>query len=152
QADHFCHPELYIRARALQLWKEQGSTAEGEIERMIEGGLDLNRLDLLGQKRAAALTRQFLQLVLAPTWNRTEAVLAHARRFFGDFDAGADGADVEAFKAQIERGADSLRDYLCYLLLDFITVDRDLSDVALSAAIVLARRLGMDNRFTEVAQ
>jgi hypothetical protein len=45
-----------------------------------------------------------------------------------------------------------LRDYLCYLLLDFTTVDRELGDVALSAAIVLARRLGIDKRFAELAQ
>ncbi len=38
------------------------------------------------------------------------------------------------------------------LMLDFVTVDRDLGDVALSAAIVLARRLGIDKRFAELVQ
>ena len=37
-------------------------------------------------------------------------------------------------------------------MLDFVTVDRDLGDVALAAAIVLARRLGIDKRFAELAQ
>ena len=37
-------------------------------------------------------------------------------------------------------------------MLDFATVDRDLGDVALSASIVLSRRLGIDKRFAELAQ
>ena len=53
QADHISHPEPYIRARALRLWAEQGDDAQPEIERMIEGGLNLHRLDLLGQTKAA---------------------------------------------------------------------------------------------------
>jgi hypothetical protein len=89
-------------------------------------------------------------------------VLAHARRFFADFAVPADvktveGTDVEAtdadpVKTAIEQGDGSLRDYFCYLMLDFVTVDRDLGDVALSAALVLSRRLGIDRRFAELAQ
>ena len=119
---------------------------------MIEGGLDLHRLDLLGQQRAANLTRRFLQLLLAPTWFQTETILAHARQFFADFTLTADGADDVAMQSELERGDASLRDYFGYLMLDFVTVDRDLGDVALAAAIVLARRLGMDKRFAELAQ
>ncbi len=58
QAEQISHPEPYIRARALRLWADRGNEAHAEIERMIEGGLNLHRLDLLGQKRAAELTRR----------------------------------------------------------------------------------------------
>jgi Zn-dependent protease with chaperone function len=150
QADHFSHPEPYIRARALRLWVEQGDDAQAEIERMIEGGMNLQRLDLLGQKRAAALTRRFLQTLLAPKWYRTEAVLAHARRFFPDFEVAEDKKDGLPLKADLDRGDSSLHDYFCYLMLDFVTADRDLGDVALSGAIVLARDLGIDKRFAEL--
>jgi Zn-dependent protease with chaperone function len=146
------HPEPYIRARALRLWAEQGEAAHSEIERMIEGGLDLNRLDLLGQARAAGLTRRFLQTLLQPRWFQTEAVLAHARRFFSDFSLQADGVNDASLKSALERGEASLGDYLCYLMLDFATVDHDLGDVALAASIVLARRLDLDKRFAELAQ
>jgi Zn-dependent protease with chaperone function len=149
-ADGASHPESYIRARALRLWTEQGEQAQSEVDRMIEGGLSLNRLDLLGQVRAADLTRQFLQLLLAPRWFQTDAVLAHARQFFPGFEVPADAANDHPGKSELDRGDSSLRDYLCYLLLDFATVDRDLGDVALAASIVLARRLGFADRFSEL--
>jgi Zn-dependent protease with chaperone function len=151
-AEGVSHPDPYIRARALRLWAEQGHQAQAEIERMIEGGLDLHRLDLLGQARAARLTRLFLQALLKPPWFQTETVLAHARRFFADFVIPAEVSEVASLVSDLERGAGSLRDYFCYLMLDFATVDRDLGDVALSASIVLARRLGLDKRFAELAQ
>jgi hypothetical protein len=151
RADSMSHPEPYIRARALQLWAERGSDAQAEIECAIEGALNLNRLDLLAQQRAANLTRRFLQALLVPAWFQTEPVLAHARRFFPDFVADP-SAEVESQQAEIDRGDPSLSDYFCYLLLDFVTVDRDLGDVALSAAIVLATRMKIDKRFAELAQ
>ena len=54
--------------------------------------------------------------------------------------------------SNLGRGDASLRDYFCYLMLDFVTVDRDLSEVALAATLVLSRRLGLHERFAELAQ
>lgn len=152
KAEQISHPEPYIRARALRLWAEQGDDAHAEIERMIEGGLNLHRLDLLGQKRAAELTRRLVQTLLTPAWYRTEPVLAHAKQFFPDFVVDDVAASVECLKAELDCGDASLTDYCCFLMLDFVTVDRDLGDAALSAAIVLARRLGIDKRFAELVQ
>jgi Zn-dependent protease with chaperone function len=152
RTEHISHPEAYIRARALRLWGERGDEAQAEIERMIEGGLNLHRLDLLGQKRAADLTRRFLQSLLTPVWFRTEPVLAHAKQFFPELEIDGTASNDEWLKAELERGDESLADYCCFLMLDFATVDRDLGDVALSAAIVLARRLGIDKRFAELVQ
>jgi Zn-dependent protease with chaperone function len=145
------HPESYIRAHSLRLWAEHGGEAEAEIERMIEGGLNLHRLNLLGQARAAHLTRQFLQTLLRPRWYQTEAGLAHAKQFFADFAIPAEMTDDAFLKAELDRADSSLRDYFCYLMLDFATVNRDLGDVALAASIVLARQLGIDKRFAELA-
>jgi Zn-dependent protease with chaperone function len=146
------HPEPYVRARALRLWAEKGEVAHAEIERMIEGGLNLHHLDLLAQARAADLTRHFLQLLLSPRWFQTETAMAHAKRFFADFAIASAVVDDAYLKAELDHSDSSLRDYFCYLMLDFATVDRDMADVALSASIVLARRLGIDRRFAELAQ
>ena len=152
KAEQVSHPEPYIRPRALRLWADRGNEAHAEIERMIEGGLNLHRLDLLGQKRAAELTRHLLQALLVPAWYRTEPVLAHAKQFFADFNIEPEASRNEWLKAELDRGDASLADYCCFLMLDFVTVDRDLGDAALSAAIVLARRLGIDKRFAELVQ
>ena len=50
------------------------------------------------------------------------------------------------------QGDATLRDYFCYVMLDFVTVDRDLGDVALAAALVWSRRLNLKERFADLAQ
>lgn len=150
KADGASHPEFYIRVRALRLWAEQGESSQSEIERMIEGSWTLNRLGLLGQVRAADLTRQFLESLLYPPWFQSDAVLAHARQFFSDFVIPREAPSVDAIASELRRADDSVRNYLCYVMLDFATVDRDLSEVALAASILLARRLGIADRFGEL--
>lgn len=146
------HPEPYIRARALRLWVEKGDEAQPEIERMIAGGLNLHQLDLLGQRRAADLTRWFLQALLAPPWFRSEAVIGHTRRFFPDFAVGSTVPNDNVLTRELDGCDASLHDYLIYLTLDFLTADRDLGDPAIAAALVLARKLGFAMRFAELVQ
>ena len=152
QTNQVTHPESYIRARALKLWAEQGDSAQDEIERMIEGPLHMGQLDLLGQKKLAERTRDFLQTLLAPAWFHTEPVLGHAKRFFPDFEPNGATTGETSLKGELTNGDPSMRDYFCYLMLDFVTVDRDLSEVALAAALVLSRRLGLKERFAELVQ
>jgi hypothetical protein len=150
KANQLTHPELYIRARALELWASQGGAAEAEIERLIQGQLSVERLDVLAQRRAADLTRSIIAAILAPAWLRTEANLAHARQFFPDFEA--DAKRTGDIAAALQDGDDSLRDYGCFLLLDFATADRELGDTALAVSILAARDWGIDTRFVELAQ
>lgn len=150
QADHWTHPEPYIRARAINLWSEMGQDADQEIERMIEGPLSLERMDLLGQKKIAETTRRLLHALLAPSWFKSEAVLAHARLFFEDFSTRNGTVDEAILIEEVRQNDKSLQDYYCYVLLDFVTVDRDLGDPALAAALLLSRRLGLEIRFGEI--
>jgi hypothetical protein len=150
-ANQLTHPESYIRARALMLWAEKGEDAEAEIKRMIEGSLALDRLDLLGQKHVADQTRRLLDHLLSPRWFQSEATLAHARLFFDDFEAGDAGGDGGRLVADLRTEDDGLRDYFCYVLLDFAAVDRDMEDVPLAVALVMSRKLGIEERFAELA-
>ena len=145
------HPEIFIRARALQLWAEQGAAAETEIAAMIEGPPSIAPLDLLAQRRVREWTRQCIAALLAPSWFRSDAVLAHARRFFADFEP-ATSSDVDALKETLAAADPSLHEYFCYLLLDFVTVDRDLGEAPLAAALTMARKVGIDDRFRSLAQ
>jgi hypothetical protein len=151
-AQQFSHPEPYIRARALKLWAERSDEAGPDIESMIEGPLSLDRLDLLGQQKVAAMTRRLLGVFLAPPWFHSEAVLAHARLFFEDYGANQDLPDEGAVLEELKRCDASLREYYGYVLLDFVAVDRELSNTALAAAIVLTRKFDFDDRFAEIAQ
>ncbi|HVA51364.1 MAG TPA: hypothetical protein VNH11_33795 [Pirellulales bacterium] len=152
------HPECYIRARALRLWLEQGDDATPAIAAMLEAPLALADLDLLGQKRVAHLTRRLVDQLLAPAWFQTERVLAHARSFFDDYGSPSENVagnvlpsvTDESLAADIVTRDTALQDYYCYLLLDFATVDRDLEELPLAAALVLARRLSLADRFKDI--
>jgi hypothetical protein len=150
-ANQLTHPEPYIRARALKLFADHGEDAILEIEQLIQGSLSLAQLDLLGQQKVAADTRRLLNHFLAPSWFQTESVLAHARLFFPEFAPDCESTPVAAFAEEIQNADQDLQDYYCYVLLDFVTVDRTLEEAPLAAALVLCERLGLGKRFSQIA-
>jgi hypothetical protein len=157
KTDGVTHPEAFLRARALQRWAEDPASADGEVQRMIEGPLSLDDADLLNQQRIAALTRQLIDALIAPSWFHSDAVLAHARMFFSDYTpatGGGDGAaqDSGELKAAVADSGAELADYFCYVMLDFVTADRQLEEAPLAAAVELGRQLGWHERFAEIAQ
>jgi Zn-dependent protease with chaperone function len=149
------HPELFIRARALQLWETQREAAEQEIAHMIEGPAALDSLDLVARQKVAQTTRRLIGRYLAPRWLQTDLLITHARQFFDDFAAGeidpADQDEDSPLDGALATADPALRDYFCYVLLDFAAADRTLEDVPLSAALVTARQIGLGPRFSEIA-
>ncbi len=154
--DQLTHPEAFIRARALALWAEQRENATSEIAAMVEGAPRLDDYDLLRQVRLAADTRVVLEKFLSPKWFQTDPVLGHARMFFedfkpprqeeiGSFETNADGLAARAAEDK------QLRNYLCYLLLDFVIADPELDDTPLAAALQFSGRLGIEPDFERVA-
>ncbi|HEU4887354.1 MAG TPA: M48 family metalloprotease [Thermoanaerobaculia bacterium] len=141
KSQQLTHPESFIRARALREWSQHGRESFAEIARMIEGTDVIDRLDLVGQVRLSHLTRRLLSAFLAPQWLRTEAVLAHARRFFPDLQpSGAIDDDLAHTIAALDP---SVQRYLAYVLLDFAVADPELEDVPVAAVIEAATRCGM---------
>lgn len=143
------HPETFIRARALGLWNEHNQNGETAIREMIEGAVALEELDLIGQGRMSAATRQLLKTFLRPKWFQTDAVLGHAKMFFPDFQPAAKTSSDELGDLKFEDA--KLREYLCYVLLDFTKADPELDDVPLAAALELSRKLEMDAQFEKIA-
>jgi hypothetical protein len=142
------HPEDFIRVRALKLWQEKREDAMAHINAMVEGKTALEDLDLLGQKRLTSATRRLLEALLRPKWFQTPATLGHAKLFFENFQpANGDASSIDDLKS-----ADSkLREYLCYVLLDFAKADPELEELPLAAAIELSRQLEFDAQFEKLA-
>lgn len=71
------HPELYIRARALELWATKPDTVEAErqIAELLRNDDGLDGLDLLDQHQLTALTRRLVGQALRPAFLRTDATL-----------------------------------------------------------------------------
>ena len=147
--EELSHPEAFIRARALALWQAQRTESAAPISAMIEGVTTLDDLDLIGQLRLSRSTRRLLEYFLQPKWFQTAAVLGHARLFFPDFQPAParDAAALEPFKLTDAK----LREYCCYLLLDFVTADPELDDLPLAAALDLSRQLDLDAQFEKLA-
>ena len=143
------HPEAFIRARALDLWQRQPNGVAEQISAMIEGKAALDELDLIGQRRLTAATRQLLEYLLRPKWFQTPATLGHAKLFFSDFRApnGNTPVSCEGLKFTDPK----LREYLCYVLLDFAKADPELDEMPLAAALELSRQLDLDAQFEKLA-
>jgi hypothetical protein len=143
------HPEAFIRARALALWHEKRPDSAQQISAMMEGTASLEGLDLVGQKRLTVSTRSLLQCLLRPKWFQTPAALGHAKLFFDDFQPAKDheACPLEALKF----GDPRLREYLCYVLLDFTKADPELDEMPLAAALELSRHLDLDAQFEKLA-
>lgn len=152
KAAELTHPEAFIRARALKLWADGDTEADRKIELMIEGTPALDELDLLAQKNVAGWTRRLIDTFLNRKWMQTEPVLAHARLFFDDYVPAGRPADDRDLAEAIKTQDKPLQDYYCYVLLDFVTADRDLEEMPLAAALVLTDKLGLKDRFMEIAK
>jgi Zn-dependent protease with chaperone function len=146
------HPEAFIRARAIKLWADGDPQADLKIQEMLEGRPALNNLDLLAQQKVAALTHRLLDVLLSYSWMQTEPVLAHARLFFEDYTPPEDFAADATLAEDVRTDDTAMHDYYGYLLLDFVTADRDLEELPLAAALALAEQLGLKDRFVEIAK
>jgi hypothetical protein len=162
QTAEITHPEAFIRARAVQLWDENDPKAEAEIERMMEGPLSLGKLDLLGQRKVEAMTKSLIDALLAERWMQTDHVLSHARLFFDDYEVPLQAStrtgaapvpfDNASLLARLAEGDSSLHSYFSFVLLDFVTVDRDLEEMPLAWALCLSEALGIKESFTQIAK
>jgi len=154
QSATLTHPENFIRTRALRLWETAGVSAGGgaeeAIRQMIEGIMDLDRLDVLGQKTLSELTEELLAYYLHPEWFRTEPVKSLAAQYFPKFSwekiERSEGG-VGGVKTFLDGAHGSIREYFAYVLLDFALADPDLEDVPAGYALQLAETCGLTDVF-----
>jgi hypothetical protein len=143
------HPEAFIRTRALALWTEGKADVTEQISAMIEGAASLDEIDLLGQSRLTALTRRLIEQLLRPKWFQSQAVLGHAKLFFSDFQPARTLDD--ALPKDVNFIDPKLREYLCFLLLDFAAADPELEEAPLAAAFELSRQINLREMFEKLA-
>jgi len=152
KADTITHPENFIRARAIQLWQTGGRDAEQEIIRMIEGTAGLNQLDIFKQKMMSELTHRFMQLLLKPKWFQTSLTLSHAKQFFPKFSMDSSATLSKELLTSVNDSHNSIKEYLCYLLLDFVIVDPALELVPFGCAFQFAEDLQLKDVFDNIVK
>ncbi len=152
KAAELTHPEAFIRARAVKLFSDVDEAVDAKVAEMIEGRPALAELDLVAQTKVMALTRRLLDVFLRPAWMRSDPVMAHARLFFHDYAISEAPPDDSALAADLRTDDEPMRDYYCYVLLDFVSADRELEELPLAAALSLSERLGLKDRFLGIAR
>lgn len=123
------HPENFIRAKAIQHWHSQTGDVEKAVSDMVEHTIELDRLDIFQQQEIAAVTRRFLQLFLKPKWIQTTLVIGLARQYFADFSWDEAAVLDAPFIEKLNDFHSSIKDYLAYVLFDFVMADPTLEQI-----------------------
>ncbi len=150
KTEGFTHPENFIRARAIQLWHEKKELAEDEITKMIEGIVDIDKLDIFKQKQLTHTTLNFLQLFLKPKWIQTTLVLSQAKQYFPDFVINKDILLTEQFIDSTSKSHSSVKEYLGYLLLDFALLDASLEEIPMGWSFQFAEDVLLKNEYDAI--
>ncbi len=130
------HPEIFLRAQALDKWWRGDTAIDAWIENRIRGPLSVTALDLPRQHDATAITRRFLSRLAADPAADAEAIGNLIRRFFPDWRPGEEplgGSELAGDRIDGE-----FRDYLVSLSLDVATAEPDSRDAMLIAGARLS--------------
>jgi hypothetical protein len=73
-------------------------------------------------------------------------VRGQVKLYFPEFDFAAEDYSDVALMTELRSVGTNVRDYLCYVLLDFAAVDPDLESEPLREAFKLTSELGWDSR------
>ena len=155
-SDGRTHPESYLRAVLIAAWAHDPSAAEARMRGLIEGATPVESLDLLGQEHVSDLTYWMLLEFLTEPWVGRPLIAAHAQEIspeLGDrLSAPRDGArDIDKLRGAIRAAHPTVRRYFAYLLLDFATVDPQLEDVMLAAALRFAEDFSLSEDLKALA-
>ncbi|GAB5442885.1 MAG: hypothetical protein Fues2KO_32340 [Fuerstiella sp.] len=161
------HPELHLRARAMQ-WPLTDES-QMQLRRLVDGHWELDQLDVLQQRQLQSLTSFLLDRFFRFEWTHSPALLGYAKRIDPDYSppvaakyvpqedfvdstsANCDVADSSADDRSRMLSYKSVQDYLTYVLLDLATIDPELEEAPLALANLVAEELRLTN-FREVAE
>ena len=143
-SDGQTHPEAFLRAKALALYAAEGDASNAQLRALLEGPASLDSLDLLRRQELSGIVRDLIDLVLRPAWFQTEAVLAHARLMFDEYQVpDLSDSTVERLKTRLLPYDKSAREVLSWVLVDLVAVGADLAPLPLARCLDLAIELDL---------
>ncbi|MCI4666417.1 MAG: hypothetical protein MRY74_17045 [Neomegalonema sp.] len=149
-------PETALRAALLAAWAHDAPNADIRARALLDGASPIDQLDILGQERVDDLTHWMLYEFLVAPWSRRRLVRNHARAFSDRLadalgEARVERDDVDPLRAAIAASHPSIRRYLAYTLLDFTTVDPQVHEALMAAALTFADDFGLSADFKALA-
>jgi len=147
--DSITHPLNHIRALSLLFLASGEEKREEKLEQLIQGKLDLSRLDIFRQKELEDITHRLVQCILSPRWIQTESVMILAKQYFIDFYTKPDLVDIKHLRSKLDGAALSVKKYLSHVLLDFGLIDRSLENAPIGYTLEIAELLGIQKEYGE---
>lgn len=147
---HQSHPESYIRSLAIFLRFEKDEDYLDKIEKMICGPLNLNTLDIFEQVEMSDFTEDIIQLIIRPKWINTATVMNLCVKYYSSFSKSENVETIENIAEEIEAVHHSVRDYVCYVLLDFAKVDSDLEGLGIAHTLQIAELLSLTKEYEKI--
>jgi hypothetical protein len=141
------HPEIYLRARALQLWWEGDPDFDAWLQKHLHGPLSIEALDLLGQTRLTQMTRAFFARFITEIDDPSDEITTQLRAVFADFGRQEEPV-LDLAEIGVERIDDATRDYFVALMFDVAMADPDATDAVMLAAAKTAAEIGATERLT----
>ncbi|GAA5022271.1 hypothetical protein GCM10011506_01270 [Marivirga lumbricoides] len=151
-SQHHTHPESYIRSLALMLRFEKDEEYFDKIKKMICGPLNLNSLDIFEQVEMSELTERLIQLIVRPKWINTASIMNLCTKYFSNFTKSESLEKIEAIAERIESAHDSVKEYACYVLLDFTMVDSDLEGLGMGHTLQIAELLSISKEYENIVR
>ncbi len=121
------HPEIYYRSKAIKLFADAVPDYDTLIENMINGKYELQNLHLFSKPIIQAYTKHLVDALLKLNWTKSEYTNALYRQYFIDYNPDPTALIDEKSKALIQNCGDSMKNYFCYVMLDFAMCDTDIT-------------------------
>ncbi len=141
------HPEIFLRAQALDKWWRDEADVDPWLDQRIRGPLSIATLDLLRQQEMTALTRALFARLATEPAAQNDAATALLRRYFPDWGPQETPIDLAILSPTAIDTA--TRDYLVALCLDVAMADPDSSDAMLVATARLVEQFDALDAFRE---
>jgi len=143
------HPEIYIRAKSLQLLHQDADGNRDRIEKIVNGSLDLERLNIFSKQEVYDLTKIISDLILKPKWLQSDLLIVLYKQYFRTFNPKVNVLIDEVLKDKILNSKENLKRYFAYVFVDFAMADRELTEPAIGQFLDITEQLRIDSYFKD---
>lgn len=149
-SDGETHPEIFIRAKSLQIFETDNANYYTRTEKIISGKTDLHQLNLFTKTVVFEITKELISIILKPKWTQSEFCTTLYKQYFSNVDKNSNAFIDDSFKLKIDNSKKNLKDYYVYIMLDFALCDTDLKDGFIGHVLDLSEQLGLEDNMKTI--
>lgn len=144
------HPEIYLRAKAIQLYVDDKLEYESKIEKLIYGKKDISLLNLFSKLEVYNTTKDLVDIILKPKWTQSEHCVVLYKQYFKQFNIDSTAILNEEIKAEIFDTKENMQNYYAYVMLDFALCDYELREPFLGLILDIAEQIGIEKNLKKI--